>query len=276
MSALERLAAAGKTNSVGTHTFIDADTLRDGQDPSISYRLQGYDAPEVAGFKGGQWKAGTAGAADATREITSLAEKQGFNNLVKTGTFDPNGREIVELHDENGRNFTTELLKSGALQAGKYTTQDDVDAIDVARAFGNNDDAFSDAAVKVRDAIDAETTRDVSFRQQAIDEAQYSAGLGTAALSFRRSDRDIRNNSRNPMSDAWQQGWIGVREGAYGFLELLGDTSGLEGLQDIGEAGIARAQSQQAEYGKVLTDWNDITGIQSGVCLLYTSDAADE
>ena len=273
MSALERLAAAGKTNSVGTHTFIDADTLRDGQDPSISYRLQGYDAPEVAGFKGGQWKAGTAGAADATREITSLAEKQGFNNLVKTGTFDPNGREIVELHDENGRNFTTELLKSGALQAGKYTTQDDVDAIDVARAFGNNDDAFSDAAVKVRNAIDAETTRDVSFRQQAIDEAQYSAGLGTAALSFRRSDRDIRNNSRNPMSDAWQQGLLGAKEGYYGFLELLGDTAGVEGLEDIGEAGIARAQSKQAEYAKVLTDWKDVNGISSGVSFIANNAA---
>ena len=175
----------------------------------------------VAGFKGGQFKAGTAGAADATRTITSLAESQGFSNLVKTGQVDPNGREIVELHDENGRNFTTELLKSGALQAGKYATQSDIDAVDVANAFGYNDDAFSDAASKVQDAIKEETKRDIRFRTGALSEAEYAEGYGTAAVSFRKTDRDLRNNSLNPMSDAWQQGWIGVKEGAYGFLELL-------------------------------------------------------
>ena len=127
MNALERLAQAGNTNSVGKYTFIDADTIRD-PETGKSFRLQGHDAPEIAGFKGGQWTGGTAGAADATREITTLAESQGFSNLVPPGKFDPNGREIVELHDAEGRNFTTELLKSGALKAGKYTEQDDLDA----------------------------------------------------------------------------------------------------------------------------------------------------
>ena len=272
MSALERLAQAGNTNSVGSYTFIDADTVRDAD--GKSYRLQGYDAPEIAGFKGGQFKAGTAGAADATRTITSLAESQGFSNLVKTGQVDPNGREIVELHDENGRNFTTELLKSGALQAGKYATQSDLDAVDVANAFGYNDDAFSDAASKVQEAIKDETRRDITFRTGALSEAEYAEGYGTAALSFRDAkNRDLRNNSLNPMSDAWQQGWIGVKEGAYGFLELLGDTAGVEGLKDIGEAGIARAQSQQEAYGKVLTDWKDVNGFQSGVAFIANNAA---
>ena len=108
MNALERLAQAGNTNSVGTYSFVDADTLRDPKlkdenGKSLTYRLQGYDAPEVAGWKNGKWKQGTAGAAGATREITRLAEDQGYSNLVKTGKFDPHGREIVELHDAEGR-----------------------------------------------------------------------------------------------------------------------------------------------------------------------------
>ena len=95
MSALERLAQAGKTNSVGSYSFIDADTLRDpvlkdDEGRSLKYRLQGFDAPEVAGWKGKRFQAGTAGAADATREITSLAEKQGFTNLVKLTDNDGN------------------------------------------------------------------------------------------------------------------------------------------------------------------------------------------
>ena len=91
--------------------------------------------------------------------------------MVGSGKFDPNGREIVELHDAEGRNFTTELLKSGALKAGKYTEQDDLDAIDVARAFGNNNDAFSTAAEKVQTAIEDGSLRDIQFRQGALSEA---------------------------------------------------------------------------------------------------------
>ena len=274
MNALERLAAAGKTNSVGTHTFIDADTIRN-PDGGPNFRLQGYDAPEVAGFKGKpgeqQWHAGTAGAADATREITALAETQGYNNLVKllddngNPVLDPHGRQIVELHDADGRNFTTELLKSGALEAGTYVSQDDLDAIDAAKAFGNNNDAFSTAAEKVQGAIEKETWRDIQFRQQAINERQYAGGGGTSALSFKHNDRSLSNVSNQQAWDAWEQGLIGAKEGYYGFLELLGDTAGLDELQDIGEAGIARAQSQQAEYAEILTDWRDVKGFDSGV-----------
>ena len=104
-------------------------------------------------------------------------------------------------------------------------------------------------------------------------------------MSFRKTDRDLRNNSLNPLSDAWDQGWIGAKEGAYGFLELLGESTDSEYLKDIGTAGITRAQSQQQEYAKVLTDWKDVNGIHSGLqfiqnnaamslpysCLLYTS-----
>ena len=265
MNALERLAKAGKTNSVGTYTFVDADTLRDPKDPKKTYRLQGYDAPEVAGWKNGKWVQGTAGAAEATREITRLAEDQKYNNLVKTGKFDPHGREIVELHDAEGRNFTTELLKSGALDAGQFTKQEDLDAIDVARAFGNNNDAFDDAAVKIQDAIDDQTFRDIRFRQAATNEQAYANGFGTSAVEWRHSDRDLRNNSRNPLSDAWDQGWIGAKEGAFGFLELLGESTDSEYLTDIGKAGVTRARSQQEEYAKVLTDWKDVDGFWSGL-----------
>lgn len=280
MNALERLAQAGKTNSVGTYTFIDADTIRDAD--GTSYRLQGYDAPEVAGFKGGNWKNGTAGAADATRTITSLAEQQGFHNVVKLTdsdgkpVLDPNGRQIVELHDSEGRNFTTELFKSGALEPGKFATQGDLDAIDTAKLFGRyRDDStdFGKAAGIIQKSIEDETIYKTQFKQQAIDEQMYGAGLGTSAVSFRKSDRTLDNRSLNPMSDAWDQGWIGAKEGYYGFMELIGQESGNQYLTDIGEAGITRARAQQEEYAKILTDWKDVNGIKSGAAYIANNAA---
>ena len=280
MNALERLAQAGSTNSVGTYTFIDADTIRDAD--GNSYRLQGYDAPEIAGFKGGQWKAGTAGAADATRIITSLAEQQGYSNVVKLTDengdplLDPNGRQIIELRDSEGRNFTTELFRSGALDPGKYTTQSDLDAIDAAKLFGTfRDDSteFGKAAGQIQTAIEKDTLYETKFRQAAVDEGMYGAGIGTAAVSFRRPDRTLDNEAYNPMSDAWEQGWLGAKEGYYGFLELIGQETGSQYLSDVGEAGIARARVKQEEYAKILTDWKDVDGIRSGVSYLANNGA---
>ena len=279
MGALDKLATAMQQgNNVGKYTFIDADTLQDPDDPNKSYRLQGYDAPEISRFNesGDPWKVGTAGAGTATAAITGLAQQRGFNNLVKTGKFDPNGREIVELHNSEGRNFTTELLKSGALDPGKYTTNEDLNAIEVAKLFGNDyagADEFSSAAADIQGAIDAESGDDLRFRQAAINEAAYAQGYGTSNLSFRKSDRDIRNNARNPLSDAWDQGWVGVQEGAYGFLNLLGEETGMEWAADVGEAGVHRAQANQHEYGRILTDWKDVNGFKSGVSYIANNAA---
>ena len=92
-------------------------------------------------------------------------------------------------------------------------------------------------------------------------------------LHFRQRDRSIRNQAYNPMSDAWSQGWIGAKEGAYGFLEVMGDATGGEMLTDIGEAGVSRARHQQDAYAEILTDWKDVRGISSGVEFLVNNAA---
>ena len=150
MSAIDQLLNAGP-NSVGKYSFIDADTLKD-PDSDELYRIQGYDAPEIARWSEHapeeQWKSATAGAG-ASLLIPGLAQSQGFHNLVKltnedgSPKYDATGeRQMVDLQNETGQSFTTELLKSGALEAGKYTTQDDLTAIEVARVF--RDDNYED------------------------------------------------------------------------------------------------------------------------------------
>ena len=61
-------------------SFIDADTLTDGQQ---NYRIQGINAGEVEKFLGEKgYKFGTAGGEDTTNIIRGLANDQGFTNVV--------------------------------------------------------------------------------------------------------------------------------------------------------------------------------------------------
>lgn len=273
MSAIEALLNSGGTNSVGKYTFVDADTLRDNEDPSKTYRLQGYDAPEIAGIKGGQWTSGTAGGG-GTEAITSLAEKQGFTNLVPAvddegePILDNFGRQVVRLKNELGQDFTTELLKTGVLRTGKYTTQEDIDAIDVANLWEEKTDGeqqFHEAAKLISDGIKNEAGTDLAFKKQAINEADIAAAphLFSSAVSFRKSDRDIRNKALSPFSDSWEQGWIGVKEASYGMLNLIGETTGSETLSEIGDQGIERARTKLSEYGTTLTDWKEVKDVSS-------------
>ena len=168
MSAIDQLLNAGP-NSVGRYTFLDADTIRDPDDENVTYRIQGYDAPEIAGFSesGQQYKGATAGAG-ASLLIPNLAQSQGFHNVVKltnedgSPKYDATGkRQMVDLQNATGQSFTTELLKSGALESGKYTTQDDLTAIEVARVFRDDnyeDTTWGKAATTISEAIEEETT----------------------------------------------------------------------------------------------------------------------
>ena len=286
MGALEQLAQSAEGgHSVGGYTFIDADTLsKNGQ----LYRIQGYDAPEISRFTetgaplqtGSKTHVGTAGGGMATAVIPNLAQQQGYTNPVPLFNADGSpqmdatgSRQMIELHDDAGRNFTTELLKSGVLEPTGFTSSDDLEAIAVAKLFGEQSEGFGEAADLIADSIESETLRPIEFRQAAADEAAYAAGYGTADLAFRKTDRSIRNQAYNPMSDAWSQGWIGAKEGAYGFLEVMGDATGSEMLTDIGEAGVSRARHQQDAYAEILTDWKDVRGITSGVEFMVNNAA---
>ena len=232
------------------YTFVDADTLRDKDDNR--YRLQGYDAPEISKLRGDEFTTGTAGGGLATQEIMNLANTQGFTNVVKTGEFDPNGREIIELHDSRGRNFASEIFKSGVLDTGRYTTQEDLVGAEVGRVLRDRDQYentdWDKAASNVQQAIADETLYDTQFKQQAVSEGQLaSAPHLYSGVQWRQYDRTLDNKAVNPLSESFDVGLTGAAEGLFGTLELIGESTDWDWAKDIGEAGIVRARSQLAD-----------------------------
>ena len=89
---------------------------------------------------------------------------------------------------------------------------------------------------KARDTLHTAMTEEghkqYGFRKAAQTEAELAAykaaGLGHLVqqdtVQIRDYGRSLNNQSLNPWSDSWEQGWLGVAEGAYGAANLLGET----------------------------------------------------
>lgn len=262
------------TSLNGTDTFIDADTIRDSE--GKKYRVQGLDAPEISKLYEGQFGGATAGGVEATAAMQRLAKEQGFTNVVKLDKYDPFGRQMIDLQDDMGNSFTTKIISSGALESNAYTKRRDTDAATIRSLFddqiNNSSEEFQKGADEIRAAIESEERSDALFRSQAVDEMSYVRGGGasltgyvSSATMFDNPDRDLQNNANNPVGEAFATGLINVSESAYGIASLIGNATGIETVEDWGEAGAARARGRIADQAGFLVDYKDVNGFGDAV-----------
>ena len=168
MSSIEKLAAAGNNELSEGVNFIDPDTIKD-NNTDKKYRLAGIDAPEIIKVFGpDSIKPGTVGASTATTTLQNLAKEEGFTNLTPTGKFDPNGREIADLQDDEGRSWERTIIRTGVLDTNRYTSTDAVRAKQVADVFGTGkvSDNFALASKAIKEAITDETKYNTQFNLQ--------------------------------------------------------------------------------------------------------------
>ena len=84
-----------------------------------------------------------------------------------------------------------------SLQTGKYTTQEDLDAIAVANLWERDNagnDPFAKAAKAVSQGIKDETYGNIAFKSQAVNEMMYAQfpQYYSSAVSFRKKRQDYR------------------------------------------------------------------------------------
>ena len=273
-------ALGQETSALGAsgYSFIDADTLKDAD--NNRFRIQGIDAAEVEKVTRRGYAEGTSGGAEAASSLRNLANDFGFTNvkpvLDENGepAIDPFGRQLVDLVDENGQSFKSKILETGVLGTTRYTK--DVDRVtselgqlrrEQASLDGTQtDNEWDQARELIAGAANDQFRQNNIFKQTAIDEQQLAhlppeirnQYFSRDNVQIRDLDRNIRNESLNPFSDSWEQGWVGVKEASYGMLNLLGESTESEWLADIGEAGVARARTQIRDYGSTITDWKEI------------------
>lgn len=258
--------------------FVDGDTVNKG---GVSYRLVGFDTPEVSKIiEDGVLKRGTPGGDKATAIMSKLANDNGFTNIRPLTDSKGNlkkdmyNRVLAELVDESGNSFKDKILREGILGTSAYSSdlekaKFELGSIDrFYRLSNKNPSDYDKARQDLLDARIKEGEFSKGIKNIAFDEEELAAanqlGLGNYysqnLTQTRKNDRTITNEALNPISDSWEQGWMGVMEGMYGFLEATGDGLNVEKLSDIGEEGVERYRAKVNEYGTRLTDFRDIEG----------------
>ena len=100
----------------------------------------------------------------------------------------------------------------------------------------------------------------------AIAEDRRYADRFQQRAEFGRTDIDEKTGrSNNPLSDAWDTGLIGVQESMYGIVDMLGEKTGYQPLENIGEGGINRARTRIADRGTLILDYKDVDGFDSAI-----------
>ena len=272
------LAFTSSDGRVGA--WEDADTLKI-DDQLI--RLKGYDAEETAKIRpDGTFKSGEVGGSEQTKAVADLARSSGYDKLVDTGEVGAYGRPIYDLQNAAGDSWGNRLTAEGIVNpagGGFYTTQKDLQdkawsqlfrSANTARGQGTEFNVAADWIDQVFEEQGLakglkETAQDeqelASWKEAAKHDdlaREYYEGLHKDTVSVRSSDRDLANKARNPLSVAWDQGLNGVVEGGAGLLNLVGHTTGWEGLEDYAEGKIQLSHDDIAKMPSIIVDYKDV------------------
>ena len=310
MGLRDDIAAYEPDTLEGTNlTFLDGDTLNNPDGPN--YRIEGYNSAEVSKWLGSKgFSEGTAGGNDTTSIIRRLANEQGFTNVKPL--FNPDGspklakgkgnRQMVQLTNKNGESFSTSLIESGAMDTTDFTSKSDrirKAGFDARKAQAQwqgvyEPTAFEKAAYDIENAELADGAKSLGMKTKLSDEVermQYvNYFMDNKGMSRKQAEAEmnkyflrdvvtsnygvsINNKSLNPMSDAWQQGWISVGESAYGVANLLGDSIGSEGLESWGQDGVDRQSKKMQKFGYTINNYKDVDSIGSAFEYLGTTMA---
>ena len=109
-----------------TWSFLDGDTIKDSE-TGESVRLRGIDTRETAKFlKDYGFQEGELGGDAATAYIWDLANKHGFNRVVKSGDEGQFGRSLGDLVNADGHSFVDTLLRTGVVSPSRFSTESDL------------------------------------------------------------------------------------------------------------------------------------------------------
>jgi len=263
-----------------TQTFIDSDTLRNKRNKN-DIRLIGWDGRETDTLMldddgNPVFKRGEIGGEAYTDAVAALRKQGGFDNVDYTGTQGFYGRDLAELRDDKGNAISDTLYSSGIAPLGKYSTEEQTTLRregELVRSFlGNSFDPYKGVRENLNDALEREGLR---FKGLAIDESEFDSDFHSDVM-FRNPDRTLSNRPRGLLSAAGESfgvGWDGIREGFWGYADAIGQTTGIEMIENLGETGVVRARDRIANAPELILDYKQVNNISNGFEYLLNNAA---
>jgi len=234
-------------------------------------RLQGVNAREVAKVSTDKYGEESVslpevGAYAQTEAMQKLIEEGEFYYKENTGKYDNYGREIIERYNARGDRLSEVAIATGILDPNLFTSED---ALQAKRELENQQELTGEPSQYYNIAEAVANAKDASgllYKGTAINEATYNPDLHSG-VAFRDHSRSIDNESLGffgQVGDAWDQGWLGVREGLWGYLEAIGEVTETELVENIGQQGILRAREQMRNAPEIVLDYNEVDDFMSG------------
>lgn len=252
--------------------LLDVDTVL-GSDGGGSYRVQGIDAPEVAKVirndETGEttYKPGTAGGTGSLKAFQEFMETNGPFYIKDMGVDAAYGRRTARILDSQGRDVATEMMIAGALDPVTGVTAEQLQD----RAFGKyartseysdpNQDKYDALATDVQQAMASQGYDPMLFKEMAVNEAEYARNPDaylSDIVKYRSNDRDIMNRAYSPFSSSFGSALVGVKEAGYGMASMIGNSLGLEDLENWAESGVYRAGDDLSKRAQVLLDYKEV------------------
>jgi len=248
-----------------TWSFLDGDTIKDSA-TGESVRLRGIDTRETAKFlKESGFQAGELGGDAATAYIWSLADKHGFNRVVRTGEKGKHDRPLGDLVNAEGHSFVDTLLRTGVVDLSRFSTGSDVDSArwGLAAEISKPKDApLSDWEEASQAIYAAETDQYGGLPIQklmAFDAAEFDANPDLyMGIKTRIKGADYKGRSRTPFGTGFDNGFANLYKGLNTFGQAM--TNRL-GMTEVEAAFAADAQSNQRYIDMNPTVQMDVTEI---------------
>ena len=252
--------------------LLDYDTAV-GTDGGSPYRFQGFDAPEIAKVIHDKvtgettYKPGTAGGMGSLKAFEKFMAENGPFYIKDMGVDAAHDRRTGRLLDSQGRDVINELMISGAAKPVTGVTADQLESVSFGQYLKSsgysdpNQEKYDALASDINHAMVSEGYDPMVFKEMAINEAQYASNPEaylSDIVKYRSNDRDIMNRAYSPFSSAFGSALVGVKEAGYGMASMIGNSLGLEELENWGESGVYRAGDEISQRAQVLLDYKEV------------------
>mgnify|MGYP003635818531 FL=1 len=281
LTALKEQPSNKELKNSGGYSLIDGDTVINKEGKRV--RIAGLNAPEITRYTQRGVQPGTPGGEAAWEVIADLANNLGYTNIEllynKDGSpmMDDTGtRQMGEMRDARGRNFTTMATKAGINEVNRYSSNEDLEANRYKNVWDSAEwadskplNAWERGEIILDSAVNAETTELQRFKTEALNEKTLSQlnkprqpGESISAYKYRlakaeefsytdvqvrHSDRTLDNQSTNPLRQGVDVGFQGAIEGLYGMADMIGETTGFDFVKHYGTEGIRKQRYKLAQ-----------------------------